>query len=56
MTITPDLAAALDALVDAGVDAERAPTDRQATRRAIEACQAVAHLARRDGFGSARPG
>lgn len=51
MTITDDLAHALDALVDAAGEAERAPTDRQVTRRAIEAAQAVARLARREGFG-----
>ena len=49
--ITKDLAAALHALVDASDAAERAPTDRQAARRAIEQALVVVRLARSDGFG-----
>jgi hypothetical protein len=45
------LAAALDALVEASDATERAPTDPQAARRAIEQALVVVKLARREGFG-----
>jgi hypothetical protein len=55
IVITADLAAALHALVDASAAAERAPTDRQTARRAIEQAQVVVQLARREGFGGETP-
>lgn len=52
MEITEGLAVALHALVDASDEAERAPTDPQAARRAIEQALVVVKLARSEGFGS----
>ena len=49
--ITEGLAAALHALGEASDAAERAPTDRQVARRAIEQALVVVKLARREGFG-----
>lgn len=51
--ISEQLARALDRLVRASGEAERAPGGRQEARRAIEAATIVAHLAREEGFGSA---
>ncbi len=45
------LAAALHALVRTSDAAKRAPGDRQAARRAIEAATVVAEIARQEGFG-----
>lgn len=50
-TISAALAAALADLVRAAAEAEAAPTDGQAARRAIERAAIVADLARREGFG-----
>lgn len=55
-TISEDLAAALHALVEASDAADRAPTDRQVARRAIEQARLVVDLARREGFGDADTG
>jgi hypothetical protein len=49
--ISDELASALDLLVAASVDAEAAPSDSQAARRAIERATVVARLARHEGFG-----
>jgi hypothetical protein len=51
--ISEQLARALDALVRASSEAERAPAGRQEARRAIEAASVVARIAREDGFGPA---
>ncbi len=51
--VSERLAAALDALVRSSDAAKRAPGDRQAARRAIEAATVVAEIARQEGFGEA---
>ena len=51
MDISEQLASALNTLVQASDEAEAAPADRQAARRAIEQATVVVHLARREGFG-----
>ncbi len=55
MEISEQLAAALHRLVQAAENAESAPSDRQAARRAIEQASVVAHLARSEGFGRDLP-
>jgi len=51
-SISEALASALQALVEASDAADKAPTDRQVARRAIEQARLVVDLARREGFGS----
>ncbi len=51
-SISEALATALQALVEASDAADRAPSDRQVARRAIEQARLVVELARREGFGS----
>lgn len=52
ISISEDLAGALHAFADASDAADRAPTDRQVARRAIEQARLVVALARREGFGT----
>jgi hypothetical protein len=52
ITISEDLASALDALVKTSDAADQNPTDRQVARRAIEQARLVVELARREGFGN----